>query len=76
MVREDDVGGQKRADREGIRFDPVVELGPGAVLDAPHLVPLVAVEDEDGQQAADVRAQRSRRRRGRSARGAAPARGR
>ena len=48
VVREDHIGGQERPDRRSVRLDPAVEFRPGAVLDAPHLVPVVAVEDEDG----------------------------
>ena len=55
VVREDDVGRQERPERGRVRLDPGVELGPGAVLDAPDVVAVVAVEDEDGQEAADVR---------------------
>ena len=61
---------------DGVRLDPGVELGAAAVLHAPHVVALVAVEDEDRQQPADVGAQRTSRCRGRSAPGGAPGRGR
>ena len=52
---EDEVGRQVLAERGGVRLDPRVELGARAVLHELHLVALVAVEDEDRQQAADVR---------------------
>ena len=55
VVREDEVGGQQLAQRRRVPLDPVVELGARAVLDELHLVALVAVEHEDGQQPADVR---------------------
>ena len=57
VVAEDEVGRQLLAHRRGIALDPVVELGAGAVLHELDLVALVAVEHEDRQQAADVRAQ-------------------
>ena len=55
VIREDEVGRQQLADRGRIPLDPVVELGARALLDELHLVPLVAVEHEDGQETADVR---------------------
>ena len=46
--------GSSRADGGGVRLDPGVELRPRAVLQQLDLVALVAVDHEDGQQAADV----------------------
>ncbi len=47
--------GRSARTARGVSLDPGVELGAAAVLDAPHLVALVAVEDEHRQQATDVR---------------------
>ena len=58
VVAEDEVGGQLLAQGGRVRLDPVVELGARALLDELDLVALVAVEDEDRQQAADVRPDR------------------
>ena len=60
VVREDDVGGQERAERRRVRVDPAVELVPGAILDPLHVVALVAVDHERGQQPADVGSERLR----------------
>ena len=76
MVAEDEVGRQLLAHRRRVRLDPAVELRARAVLEQLDLVPLVAVEHEDGQQAADVGPDDAARHRGRSAPGAAPGRGR
>ena len=54
-MAEDDVGRQVLAQRRGVRLDPALELLPRAVLDELHLVALVAVEHEDGQEPAHVR---------------------
>ena len=61
--------GRSAADRGAFASTQRVELGAGAVLDAPHVVAVVAVEDEDGQQSADVRSHRGRADRGRSCSG-------
>ena len=55
VVAEDEVGRQLLAHGGRVALDPVVELGPRAVLHELDLVALVAVEHEDGQQPADVR---------------------
>ena len=55
VVAEDEVGRQLLAHGRRVALDPVVELRPRAVLHELDLVALVAVEHEDGQQAADVR---------------------
>ena len=60
MVRKDEVGREQRAHGGCVRIDPGVQLLTGAILDATHLVALVAVEDEDRQEAGDVRADRGR----------------
>ena len=60
VVDEDEIGGQVLAQRGGIRLDPRVELGACALLNALHLVPLVLVEHEDGEQAAHVGTDRGR----------------
>jgi hypothetical protein len=60
VVGEDEVCGQVLAQRSGVPLDPGIELGPRAVLDALDLVAVVAVEHEDRQQPADVRAHRGR----------------
>ena len=52
MIREDDIGGQEIPDGAGIGLHPPLELRPRAVLDASHVVPVVAIEDEYRQQAA------------------------
>ena len=54
MVAEHDVGGQLAAHGHCVRLDPGVQLLPGAVLEELDHVPLVAVDHEDRQQAADV----------------------
>ncbi len=54
MVAEDEIGGEPRANRRRIRVDPAVELGSSAVLQELDLVAGVAVEDEDGEQPADI----------------------
>ncbi len=60
VIREDDVGGQQAANGTGICLHPRFELGARAVLDASHVVAVVAVEDEDGEQSSDVRSHRLR----------------
>ena len=50
MVREDEVGGQQRAQRLRVRLDVRVALGAREVLQQPRLEPLVPVEHEDRQQ--------------------------
>ena len=60
VVREDEVGREQRADGGRVLVDPGVELLARAVLDATHLVALVAVEDEDREEPIDVRADRGR----------------
>ena len=47
--------GQLGANGRCVRLDPRVELRARAVLEQLHLVALVAVEHEGGQQAADIR---------------------
>ena len=64
VVGEDDVGRQVLAQRRGVRLDPALELLPRAVLDELHVVALVAVEHEDGQEPAHVRPHDARRSRG------------
>ena len=54
MVGEDGVCGKERAHGLRVRFDPTIELAAGAVLEATHVVAVVAVEDEDRQQTAHV----------------------
>ena len=55
MVGEDEVGGQELAEGRGVRLDVALTLRGGEVLQQLRLEALVAVEHEDGQQAADVR---------------------
>ena len=57
VVREHDIGRQERPERGGVRLDPVVELLARTVLHAAHVVAVIAVEDEDRQQAPDVGSQ-------------------
>ena len=54
VVREDEVGRQVLAERRCVRLDVRLALREGEVLEQARLEPLVAVEDEHGQQAADV----------------------
>ena len=55
MVGEDEIGGQVLAKGLGVRVHVALALGGGQIGKAAHLESLVAIEDEDGQQAADVR---------------------
>ncbi len=54
MVCEDEVGGGKLAEGGSVRLDEAVSLFPGRLLEQLRLHPLVPVEDEHGQKAADV----------------------
>ena len=60
VVREDEIGGRESTHRRGVRFDPPVQLLPGAVRYPPHLVSGVAVDHEDGQKRPDIRPHRRR----------------
>ena len=51
VVREDEPGGAEVAEDGGVRLDVGGPLGGREVLEKPRLEPLVAVEDEHGQQA-------------------------
>ena len=57
VVAEHEIRRQTLAQHRRIRLDPAVELSARAVLEELDLVALVAVEDEDGQEPADVRPQ-------------------
>ena len=48
VVAEDEVGGQLLSHRCRVALDPVVELRPGAILHELDLIPLIAIEHEDG----------------------------
>ncbi len=52
MVREHEVRRRELAERRGVRLDVRLPLRLREVDEQPRLEPLVAVEDEDGQQAA------------------------
>src|SRR4051794_16593342 len=52
VVREDDVRRAELAQDRGVRLDVRVPLSRREIPEQPRLEPLVAVEDEDGQQAA------------------------
>ena len=54
VVAQQEVGRQALPHRRRVRLDPRVELLRRAVLEQPHLVPLVVVENEHGQETADV----------------------
>ena len=51
VVREDDVRGQKRAQRGSVRLDVRVALGHGEVLQQLRFEPRIAIENEHGQPA-------------------------
>ena len=55
VVDVEEICGPLFADRRGVRVDPGVELRARALLQALHLVALVAVDHENGEQPADVR---------------------
>ena len=60
VIREDEVGREQGPDGGRVLVDPGVELVARAVLDATHLVALVAVEDEDREEPMNVRAEHGR----------------
>ena len=60
MVREHEIGGHLRAQRGSVERDVAVSLGSREVLQQLRLDAFVAVEHEDGQQTADVRAEHLR----------------
>jgi hypothetical protein len=55
VVAEGEIRREPLAQRSRVGFDPRVELGACAVLQQLDLVAVVAVDDEDRQEAADVR---------------------
>ena len=55
VIGEYDIRRQEVSDRGGVGLDPGVELRAAQSCTRPHSQPLVAVEDEHGQQSADVR---------------------
>ena len=54
VVREDEVGRQPLAHSRGVQLDESFALLPRQLLQKPRLEPLVAVEDEDGKELADL----------------------
>ena len=54
VVREHEVGGKPLADRGRVQLDVALALRLGQLLEAARLETLVAVDDEDRQDAADL----------------------